>query len=114
VATASRGVRDPRADHTRRAEAVALFEGFIEHNAKRTSSAGSYRIQAIETAGDFFRERGWKGKARDTYLRAYQTDKVTSQFLYLSLAELDVELGQRKRAKAIYGQLVKYYLDIKQ
>jgi tetratricopeptide (TPR) repeat protein len=59
--------------------------------------------------GDFYKRYGQPAKARAYYLKAYRPDRVTNQFLYVTLAEVHEKLGDAPAALRVYRQLVAHF-----
>ena len=87
-------------------EVDAVFNELVARAGGPHATNIDYLLLAV---GDFYKRYGQPAKARAYFQKAYRPDRVTNQFLYQALAEVDEALGDAPTALRIYRQLVAHF-----
>jgi tetratricopeptide (TPR) repeat protein len=90
----------------RHAEVDAVFRDLVARATGPGATNADYLLLAV---GDFYKRHGQPAKARAYYLKAVRPDRVTNQFLYQALAEVNEALGDARAALDVYRRLVAHF-----
>lgn len=95
-------------DEQRRKDADVVLDALVGRLLKQ-SHLDSHSLSSV---ADFYKQRGERAKALALYLKGYQKDQVTNQFLYAELAKLYEEMGDIPAAIRVHEQLLDHFVKM--